>query len=61
MSPLRVAIVGFGKIARDQHVPAIAATEGVELVAIADPNTSLPGVPHIEARIDRDAFAISRE
>ena len=26
MSPLRVAIVGFGKIARDQHVPAIAAT-----------------------------------
>ncbi len=46
MSPLRVAIVGFGKIARDQHVPAIAATEGVELVAVADPNASLPGVPH---------------
>jgi D-galactose 1-dehydrogenase len=46
MSPLRVAIVGFGKIARDQHVPAIAATEGVELVAVADPNASLAGVPH---------------
>jgi len=46
MNPLRVAIVGFGKIARDQHVPAIAATEGVELVAVADPNASLPGVPH---------------
>ena len=46
MSPLRVAIVGFGKIARDQHVPAIAATEGVELAAIADPSTSLAGVPH---------------
>ncbi len=46
MSPLRVAIVGFGKIARDQHVPAIAATEGVELVAVVDPHTSLPGVPH---------------
>ncbi len=46
MSPLRVAIVGFGKIARDQHVPAMAATDGVELVAVADPVASLPGVPH---------------
>ena len=46
MNPLRVAIVGFGKIARDQHVPAIAATEGVELVAVASRNASLPGVPH---------------
>ena len=52
MSPLRVAIVGFGKIARDQHVPAIAATEGVELVAVADPHASLPGVPHA-ATLDR--------
>ena len=42
MSPLRVAIVGFGKIARDQHVPAIAATDGVELVAVASRNASLP-------------------
>jgi D-galactose 1-dehydrogenase len=46
MNPLRVAIVGFGKIARDQHVPAIAATDGVELVAVASRNASLPGVPH---------------
>jgi D-galactose 1-dehydrogenase len=46
MSPLRIAIVGFGKIARDQHVPAIAATEGVVLTAVADPNAALPGVPH---------------
>jgi D-galactose 1-dehydrogenase len=46
MNPLRVAIVGFGKIARDQHVPAIAATDGVELVAIASRNASLPGIPH---------------
>jgi hypothetical protein len=29
MSPIRIANVGFGKIARDQHVPAMAATEGV--------------------------------
>ena len=42
---LRVAVVGLGKIARDQHIPAIAATEGVELAAIASRNASLPDVP----------------
>lgn len=46
MSPLRIAIVGFGKIARDRHVPAITVTEGVVLAAVADPNASLAGVPH---------------
>ena len=46
MSELRVAIVGFGKIARDQHVPAIAATPGVTLAAVASRNASLPGLPH---------------
>ena len=46
MSELRLAIAGFGKIARDQHVPAIAGTEGVTLVAIASRNASLPGLPH---------------
>ena len=43
-APLRIGIVGFGKIARDQHVPAIAATEGVELVAAADPRAGAEGV-----------------
>ena len=47
MNPLRIAIVGFGKIARDQHAPAIAATEGAVLAAVADPNASLAGVPHM--------------
>ena len=46
MTTLRVAIAGFGKIARDQHVPAIAATDGVTLVAIASRNASLPDLPH---------------
>jgi len=46
MSELRVAIVGFGKIARDQHVPAIAATDSVTLAAVASRNASLPGLPH---------------
>ena len=43
---IRIAIVGFGKIARDQHVPAIAADERFELVAIStrsgDPGLGLP-------------------
>src|SRR6266702_317665 len=46
MTTLLVAIAVFGKIARDQHVPAIAATDGVTLVAIASRNASLPDLPH---------------
>ncbi len=45
---LRVAIVGFGKIAHDQHVPAIAATDGVTLAAVADPKASQPDLPHFK-------------
>ncbi|MBP0115103.1 MULTISPECIES: Gfo/Idh/MocA family protein [Bradyrhizobium] len=46
MTDLRIAIVGFGKIARDQHVGAIAATPGATLAAVASRNASLPGLPH---------------
>lgn len=46
MTALRIAIVGFGKIARDQHVGAIAATPGAVLAAVASRNASLPGLPH---------------
>lgn len=46
MTDLRLAIVGLGKIARDQHIPAIAATDGVELAAIASPHDRLPDLPH---------------
>ncbi|MDP9097339.1 MAG: Gfo/Idh/MocA family oxidoreductase [Pseudomonadota bacterium] len=42
---LRIAIAGVGKIARDQHVPSIAAVEGVELVATASRHGSVEGVP----------------
>jgi D-galactose 1-dehydrogenase len=42
---LRVAILGLGKIARDQHVPSIAAVDGVELTAVASRNAALDGVP----------------
>ncbi|GLK83321.1 Gfo/Idh/MocA family protein [Ancylobacter defluvii] len=43
---IRLAIVGLGKIARDQHLPAIEKTEGIELVAIASRNATLEGVAH---------------
>jgi D-galactose 1-dehydrogenase len=33
MSPLRIAILGFGKIAADQHVPSILANPRFELAA----------------------------
>ena len=65
MKPIRLAIVGFGKIARDQHVPAIAATAGIELTAIASRNASLDGVAHfatvddlLASRHEIDAVAL---
>ena len=65
MTELRVAIVGFGKIARDQHLAAIAATDGVALVAIVDPHAVHPGLPHfatlddlVRSDVSVDAVAI---
>ena len=46
MTAIRVAIVGLGKIARDQHVQAISATEGIELAAVASRHASLDGIAH---------------
>jgi D-galactose 1-dehydrogenase len=42
---IAIAIVGIGKIARDQHVPAIAHSDAFELVAAASPSSRLDGVP----------------
>jgi D-galactose 1-dehydrogenase len=41
---IRVGIVGVGKIATDQHIPAIAASPDFELVAIASQHTVLDGI-----------------
>jgi len=46
VTDLRIAIVGFGKIARDQHVGAIATVPGARLAAVASRNASLPELPH---------------
>ena len=47
--PIRLGLVGIGKIARDQHLPAIAANPVFVLAATASRNASLPSVPaHID-------------
>jgi D-galactose 1-dehydrogenase len=63
--PIRIAIVGYGKIAQDQHVPAIAASHAFDLVAVASRHAHHPGLPAytgIEAMLaaepDIDAVAL---
>jgi D-galactose 1-dehydrogenase len=47
MTPaIRLALVGIGKIARDQHVPALAGNRAFELVAAASPHHRLDDVRH---------------
>jgi predicted dehydrogenase len=53
-TPLRLGLVGLGKIARDQHLPAIAANPGLELVAVASRNAAAEGVanyPDLDAML----------
>ncbi|MGF7151258.1 D-galactose 1-dehydrogenase [Sphingomonas zeicaulis] len=50
---IRVGIVGFGKIARDQHVPAIAGSDKFVLAATASRNAQADGIP---AYADIDAM-----
>ena len=49
MQKIKLAIVGMGKIARDQHVPAIRNNAAFELIGVASPNNSLEGVPHFKS------------
>jgi D-galactose 1-dehydrogenase len=44
MSEIRIGIIGFGKIARDQHVPAIVADPAFRLAAAVAPD-GLAGAP----------------
>ena len=50
---MKVALIGIGKIALDQHVPAIAASPDWELAATVSRKGSVPDVP---AFTDFDAF-----
>jgi predicted dehydrogenase len=43
--PLRIGLLGLGKIARDQHIPALRANPKFDLAACASRNASVPGIP----------------
>jgi D-galactose 1-dehydrogenase len=45
LMPIRIGLVGVGKIARDQHIPAISASSEYRLVATASPHGRVEGVP----------------
>lgn len=49
MHPIRLGLVGYGKIAQDQHVPAILASDRFELVAVATLGQHCPGVPNFSS------------
>lgn len=44
MSPINLAIVGVGKIARDQHLPAVAKNPDYRLVAAASRHGTVEGI-----------------
>ncbi len=46
MSPIKIGLVGIGKIARDQHLPAIAGNADFQLVGAASRHHRLEGVPN---------------
>ncbi len=52
MNPLRMAIVGVGKIARDQHIPALRANPSFELVACASRNAMVENVANFTSLDD---------
>src|SRR5579871_1376519 len=44
MRPIRVGIVGVGKIARDQHIPSIAANPAFQFAAASSRHAKAEGV-----------------
>ena len=42
--PIKIALVGIGKIARDQHVPTIAASADWELAATVSRSGAVGGI-----------------
>jgi len=65
LQPVRVGIIGLGKIALEEHVPALQANDAFSLVAAASTKTTLSGIPvfpSAEAMLDAvpeiDAVAV---
>ena len=56
--PARIAIIGYGKIAQDQHVPSIAGNPAFELAATVSRNNpgpeGVPGFTSLEAMLAAD-------
>ncbi|MCF3641498.1 Gfo/Idh/MocA family oxidoreductase [Rhizobium sp. TRM95111] len=48
MSPIHLAIVGVGKIVRDQHLPAIAGNSDFRLIAAASRNGTVDGIDNFK-------------
>jgi D-galactose 1-dehydrogenase len=44
MATIHIAIVGLGKIARDQHLPSLGTNPAFKLIAVASPHNRLDGV-----------------
>ena len=54
VAQVAIGIVGIGKIARDQHLPALAGNSGYKLIAGASRNAQIDGInnyPSIEAML----------
>jgi D-galactose 1-dehydrogenase len=48
MKRIKIALVGLGKIARDQHIPALSADDAFELIAVASPHHKWNGLPNYD-------------
>lgn len=65
-APIRIALIGLGKIARDQHLPALAANPDFTLAATVDPAAQgVEGIPHfatldelVGSGVEVDAYSI---
>lgn len=49
MSPINLAIVGVGKIVRDQHLPAIAGNGDYKLIAAASRHGTVDGIDNFKS------------
>lgn len=57
MSPINLAIVGVGKIVRDQHLPAVAGNSDYRLVAAASRHGTVEGIDNFKS-IDEMLVAV---
>lgn len=56
MTGIKIGIVGVGKIARDQHIPSLAADPDFELAAVASRahvDVGVPAFPSLEAMLEQ--------